>query len=80
MEKYFLTMLVDNEDGVLNRISGLFSRRGYRINNLSFKETEDPEFSRMTIEFSSNSKVMSQIMNQVNKLVSVRKIEELRQA
>lgn len=80
MEKYFLSMLVDNQDGVLNRIAGLFSRRGYRINSLSFEETEDSEYSRMVIVFSSNNKILSQIMNQITKLVNVREIEELRQA
>lgn len=77
MEKYFLSMLVDNEEGVLSRILSLFTRKGYRINSLSLKETENSEYSRMAINFSSNNQLPSQIASQISKLIDVRKIEEL---
>lgn len=80
MEEYVLSMLVDNQEGVLSRIASLFCRRGYHISNLSFGKTEDSEFFRMTIVFSSDSQFLSQIMSQIKKLVNVRQIEELRAA
>lgn len=49
MEKHVISALVENHSGVLNRISGLFSRRGYNIDSLSVGETETPSISRMTI-------------------------------
>ena len=49
-EKLVLSVLVDNVSGVLQRVAGLFSRRGYNISSLTVSETEDPAFSRMTIE------------------------------
>ena len=80
MKKYEISMLVDNYDGILNRISSLFTRRGYRINSLSYHKTENPEYSRMTIEFSSDIQVVSQITSQIRKLVDVKEIEELKHA
>ncbi len=49
MERYVLTVLVENHSGVLSRVSGLFSRRGYNIDSLSVGVTDNPSFSRMTI-------------------------------
>ena len=49
MERYILSILVNNHSGVLSRVAGLFSRRGFNIDKLSVGETENPEFSRMTI-------------------------------
>ena len=49
MKKHVLSVLVENHSGVLSRVSGLFSRRGYNIDSLSVGETEDPKISRMTI-------------------------------
>ncbi len=80
MERYFVSMLVDNQDGVLNRISNFFSRRGYLINSLSFAEAENPDYSRMTIIFSSNNKLITQITSQIKKVIDVKEIEEFRLA
>jgi acetolactate synthase I/III small subunit len=77
MKKHILSVLVENHSGVLSRIAGLFSRRGYNINSLSVGETTDPKTSRMTIVVEADDAIMSQIKNQLNKQVSVRKIIEL---
>ncbi len=50
MKKIVLSLLVDNTSGVLSRVSGLFSRRGYNIDSLSVGVTENPKYSRMTVE------------------------------
>lgn len=79
MNKYVLSVLVENQSGVLSRISGLFSRRGYNIDSLSVGETEDSRFSRMTIVVNSNYQFLDQIQKQLNKLVDVIEIQELKQ-
>lgn len=79
MNKYVLSVLVENQSGVLSRISGLFSRRGYNIDSLSVGETEDPKFSRMTIVVNGSYQFLDQIQKQLNKLVDVIEIEELKQ-
>ena len=79
MSKYVLSVLVENQSGVLSRISGLFSRRGYNIDSLSVGETEDPKYSRMTIVVNGNYQFLDQIQKQLNKLVDVIDIEELKQ-
>lgn len=69
-----LSVLVENHVGVLNRVSGLFSRRMYNIESLSVGVTEDPSISRMTIVTSADGDTLKQIMNQVLKLVDVKEI------
>ncbi len=69
-----LSVLVENHVGVLNRVSGLFSRRMYNIESLSVGVTEDPTISRMTIVTSADGNTLKQIMNQVLKLVDVKEI------
>lgn len=69
-----LSVLVENHVGVLNRVSGLFSRRMYNIESLSVGVTEDPSISRMTIVTSADGNTLKQIMNQVLKLVDVKEI------
>ena len=69
-----LSVLVENHAGVLNRVSGLFSRRMYNIESLSVGVTEDPTVSRMTIVTSADGDTLKQIMNQVLKLVDVKEI------
>ena len=68
------SVLVENHVGVLNRVSGLFSRRMYKIESLSVGVTEDPTVSRMTIVTSADGDTLKQIMNQVLKLVDVKEI------
>ena len=72
--RHTISVLVTNEFGVLSRISGLFSGRGFNIESLSVAETTDPKISRMTIVTSGDDKVLEQINKQLNKLVSVIKV------
>ena len=78
MRKMVLSVLVDNTSGALNRIAGLFSRRGYNIDSLTVGETENQKLSRMTIVVHGDEESLEQIFKQINKLVDVRKVEELK--
>ena len=78
MKKHVLSVLVENQSGVLSRISGLFSRRGYNIHSLSVGETENPSISRMTIVVEESVQTLEQIKKQLNKLIDVIKIIELK--
>ncbi len=71
MKTRVLSLLVDNTSGVLSRVAGLFSRRGYNIDSLSVGETANPKFSRMTIVASGDEQTLDQIMKQVSKLIDV---------
>lgn len=71
MEKYVLSVLVENKSGVLSRVSGLFSRRGFNIDSLTVCETHNPGQSRMTIVVSGDEYVLEQIEKQLSKLVEV---------
>jgi acetolactate synthase-1/3 small subunit len=73
-----IQLLVDNTSGVLSRISGLFSRRGYNIESITAGVTADPRFTRITIVTSGDDEILDQIEKQVEKLVDVRDIKELK--
>ena len=77
MTRHTLSVLVENKPGVLARIAGLFSRRGFNIDSLAVGPTENPEVSRMTIVISVDRLPMEQVTKQLNKLVNVLKIVEL---
>lgn len=77
MQKRILSLLVDNTAGVLSRISGLFSRRGYNIDSLTVGVTADERFSRMTVVCSGDEQILEQITKQLAKLVDVRDIKVL---
>ena len=72
-----ISLLVENKPGVLHRIAGLFSRRGYNIASLTVGPTESPEYSRMTIVVRLSSKPVEQVVRQVQKLVPVVEVREL---
>ena len=76
-EKLILSVLVDNESGVLQRVASLFSRRNQNISSLTVSETEDPNFSRMTIETNTEPENFRQIKAQLKKLEIVKKVAEL---
>lgn len=78
MRKKVFQLLVDNTSGVLSRISGLFSRRGYNIESITAGLTADPRFTRITIVASGDDEILDQIEKQVAKLVDVRDIKELK--
>ena len=75
--RHVISVLVDNEPGVLSRISGLFSGRGFNIESLNVAETLDPSISRMTLVTRGNVQIVEQIIKQLNKLVNVIKVLEL---
>ena len=77
MERYTLGILVNNHPGVLSRVVGLFSRRGYNIDSLSVGETENPEISRITCVVTGDRQIVEQIEKQVAKLVDVINVIEL---
>lgn len=77
MQKRILSLLVDNTAGVLSRIAGLFSRRGYNIDSLTVGVTADDRFSRMTVVCSGDEQILEQITKQLAKLVDVRTIKVL---
>jgi acetolactate synthase I/III small subunit len=72
-----MSLLVENKPGVLHRIAGLFSRRGYNIASLTVGPTERPEYSRMTIVVRLGSKTVEQVVRQTQKLVPVVEVREL---
>ncbi|MBQ3105589.1 MAG: acetolactate synthase small subunit [Lachnospiraceae bacterium] len=77
MKKKVFQLLVDNTSGVLSRISGLFSRRGYNIESITAGVTADPRITRITIVASGDDEILAQIEKQVAKLEDVRDIREL---
>jgi acetolactate synthase-1/3 small subunit len=79
MSKHTLSVLVENKPGVLARVAGLFSRRGFNIDSLAVGETEQPEVSRITIVVNADDSPLEQVTKQLNKLVNVLKIVELDQ-
>ncbi len=72
--KHTISVLVENEFGVLPRVSGLFSGRGFNIDSLSVAPTLDPTISRMTIVTSGDNRILEQISKQLNKLIDVIKV------
>lgn len=78
MERYTLSVLVENQPGVLSRVVGLFSRRGFNIHSLSVGTTQDSTVSRITIEVNGDALVVEQVSKQLSKLVDVIKIKTLR--
>ena len=78
MQKKVFQLLVDNTSGVLSRIAGLFSRRGYNIDSITAGGTADPRFTRITIVTSGDDEILDKIEKQVAKRIDVREIKELR--
>jgi acetolactate synthase I/III small subunit len=77
MSRHILSVLVENKPGVLARVAGLFSRRGFNIDSLAVGETENKEVSRITIVVNVAESPLEQVTKQLNKLVNVLKIVEL---
>ena len=77
MDRYILSALVQNHAGVLSRVSGLFSRRGYNIDSLTVGETQEPGVSRMTIVVRGDESTIEQIQKQLEKLVEVGAVRRL---
>ncbi len=77
--RHIISVLVENEFGVLSRVSGLFSGRGFNIESLCVAETLDPTISTMTIVTSGNDAIIEQVLKQLNKLINVIKVVDLKE-
>lgn len=75
--KYTMSVLVENHPGVLSKVSGLFSRRGFNIDSLAVGVTEDPTISRITIVVDGDEYVVEQVEKQLNKVIPVIKVKTL---
>jgi acetolactate synthase-1/3 small subunit len=75
--KTTLSVLVENHPGVLSRVAGLFSRRGFNIDSLAVGTTENPDISRMTIVVEGDEYVVEQVKKQLNKLIDVIKVSKI---
>ncbi|MDI9394087.1 MAG: acetolactate synthase small subunit [Euryarchaeota archaeon] len=76
--KHTLAVLVENKSGVLSRVASLFARRGYNIDSLAVGVTEDPDISRMTIVVHGDGHVLEQVTTQLNKLIDVINVTDIR--
>ena len=77
MEKFIIAVYVENKTGVLTRVAGMFTRRGFNIDTLTVGETERSEYSRITITMNGDEHVREQIVNQLKKLYVVKRVEVL---
>jgi len=77
MQKFVISVLVENKFGVLARVAGLFSARGFNIVSLAVGETEEPDTSRMTIVVDADEKIIEQVEKQLHKLIDVIKVLDL---
>lgn len=77
MEKRVVSCIVNNHPGVLYRISGLLSRRGYNIDSITVGTTMNPELSRMTIVVQADDRILEQVVKQLNKLIDVKRVKML---
>jgi len=75
--RHTISVWVDNEPGVLSRVTGLFSGRGFNIESLCVAETVEPEVSRITLVTSGNEQIIEQIIKQLRKLINVIKVVDL---
>ncbi len=77
--RHTLSVLVENQPGVLTRVAGLFARRGYNIESLAVGETHDPSISCITIVAGGDDLVIEQVVNQLDKLIDVIEIRDISQ-
>ena len=80
MSKFVIAAYVDNQYGVLTRVTSMFTRRGFNIDALTVGETESPEYSRITISLSGDGYAREQLINQMRKLYNVKKVEVLEES
>ncbi len=76
LRRHIFYVLVENRSGVLSRVAGLFSARGFNIESLSVAETENPQVSRMTIVVPGDDKILEQVRKQLNKLIDVHECQD----
>ena len=75
--RHLISVVVQNKSGVLARIAGLFSSRGFNIDSLAVGVTQDPEISRMTIVVTGDDRIIEQVNKQLNKVIDVIKVQDL---
>ncbi len=75
--RHVLAVLVENQPGVLTRVAGLFSRRGYNIESLAVGQTHEPSISRMTIVVDGDDRVIEQVVKQLDKLIDVIDVQDI---
>jgi acetolactate synthase-1/3 small subunit len=75
--RHIIAILLQNESGALSRVAGLFSTRGYNIESLSVATTHEPTVSRLTLVTTGSDAVIQQIVNQLNKLIDVVRVEDM---
>ena len=75
---HLLSALVENKAGVMQRISGMFARRGFNIENITVGPTENSTYSRITLSVKGDAKILEQVVKQMNKLISVIKVREIK--
>lgn len=78
--RFVIAVYVDNKYGVLTRVTSMFTRRGFNIDALTVGETESPEYSRITICMSGDGYAKEQLINQLRKLINVKKVEEIEES
>ncbi len=79
MERFVIAALVENKYGVLTRVAGLFMRKGFNIDSLTVGETEDPNFSRITITLTGDENDKEQLINQLKKLQNVKSVKHIKE-
>ncbi len=79
MKRYVIAVYVENKYGVLARVSGMFMRKGFNIDSLTVGETDDPNFSRITITINGDEYIREQLINQLKKLHNVQQVKLLEQ-
>ncbi|NLA38112.1 MAG: acetolactate synthase small subunit [Methanomicrobiales archaeon] len=77
MKPHTISVIVENRAGVLSRVAGMFSRRGFNIESLAVGTCEEPDMSRITIVVNGDDSVVEQVMKQTNKLIDVIKVSDL---
>ena len=75
--RHTISVLVENQPGVLARVAGLFSSRGFNIDSLSVGETDDPKVSRITVVVVGDDKILEQVIKQLNRLIDTIKVSDL---
>ncbi len=78
IERFVISILVSNHSGVLSRVSGMFTRRGFNIDTLTVGETESPEFSRITISTRCDKAICDQIVRQLEKMYDVKTVKVMK--
>ena len=75
MDRFVIAILVDNQPGILTRVSSMFNRRGFNIDSLTVSETEEPNHSRITVSLTGDQAIARQIIKQLKKLYNVREVK-----